>query len=59
MCGFRDCLAILQWVTGGKATKYDGDEEDGELGPRPVGGAGDGKWDVSEKHDSTSGFAKS
>jgi len=39
MCGIRECLNLLQWVTGGKATKHkDGEEKDdlGDLGPRPV-----------------------
>lgn len=39
MCGIRECLNLLQWVTGGKATKHqdgEGKDEDGHLGPRPV-----------------------
>lgn len=35
MCGIRECLALLQWMTNGKATKREGDEED-DVPPRPV-----------------------
>jgi hypothetical protein len=46
-------------MTGGKATKYDGDDEGGEqLGPRPVKSGSDGKWDVAEKHGSTGTLEK-
>jgi hypothetical protein len=52
MCGIRECMGILQWMTGGKATKHDdgsADENGGHLGPRKVGKGQDGKWDVEEK----------
>lgn len=49
MCGFRECLALLQWMTNNKATKYDGGEES-DLPPRLVKGekrqSEGGKWDV-------------
>lgn len=45
MCGIRECLSLLQWMTKGKATKYDDQEE----GPRPVMVGRDGKWGVDEK----------
>lgn len=51
MCGFRECLALLQWMTNNKATKYEGGDED-EVPPRWVKegkstGEG-GKWDVKD-----------
>ncbi len=44
MCGIRSCLVLVQWMTGGKATKYE--EGSGEPGPRPVKQGGNGNWDV-------------
>jgi len=38
-------MTILQWMTGGTATKYEGSEE--ELSPRPMKkDAQGGKWDI-------------
>lgn len=45
MCGIRSCMALLQWMTDGKATKNEGEVEEG---PRPVKKGGDGKWDVRD-----------
>jgi hypothetical protein len=44
MCGIRSCMALIQWMTGGTATKYG--EDGGEQGPRPVKKGDDGKWDL-------------
>lgn len=41
MCGIRSCLALLQWTTDEKATKYDGDASEA---PRPMKKEGV-KWD--------------
>ncbi|KAH8600965.1 hypothetical protein B0O99DRAFT_681822 [Bisporella sp. PMI_857] len=48
MCGIRECLGLLQWMTGGKATKHkDGEEKDGDeiLSPRPMKKESE-KWKV-------------
>jgi len=37
-------MAVLQWMTGEKATKYE--EGSGEPGPRPVKKGESGKWDI-------------
>ncbi|KAE9369634.1 hypothetical protein N431DRAFT_427800 [Stipitochalara longipes BDJ] len=44
MCGIRSCLALIQWMTGETATKYEPDS--GEPGPRPVVKGESGKWDL-------------
>jgi hypothetical protein len=49
MCGIRECLALLQWMTNGKATKREGDDED-DIAPRPVKFEKEGgKWDAGGK----------
>jgi len=53
MCGIRECLGLLQYVTSNKASKYDnGKDDDVSLGPRPVKKQNE-KWNVDggEKGD--------
>jgi hypothetical protein len=37
-------MVLIQWMTGGTATKYE--EGSGERGPKPVKMGESGKWDL-------------